>query len=326
MTVEKYLQDSINDVSLRRVDEEEREDIMTHRDELKELLQASLALDTDKPFILSGSYARSTILKPKTAGDKFDIDLFMIANPYQYNGENLDTLYKEVFSLLKNSVGTIEITHVEKQRRSVKVEFGSDFHIDVAPAVTVGSQYAVYDTRLEQPLKSNPEIHQELITRKNATTAAGKTRRFIPLVRLLKAWKRNNFPEFKSFHLEMITLKAIPDNSITSFSQGAGLFFENVLSVLEEPLLDPANEENLIDIYLDEKQLRHGLVSVLKKNIALAELAIEAEENGEQEEALELWTQVLTKKAPEPARSSINIGTPAKAYGQYSANRTDNNR
>ena len=317
MSIEQFLQEFINSVSLRLNDTEERDDIVDHREALKELLREHIDIED---FILSGSYKRNTIIKPSKPGHKFDIDLFMIADSTSYKEENLADLYDETFKLLDDSIGEIGITHVEKQNRSVKVEFGSDFHIDVAPAVVHNSQYAVYDRDAQQPLVSNPEKHQELVTDKNAITADNSTSRFVPLVRLLKAWKRNNFSDLKSFHLELLAVNAVPDQPITSFSQGAGWFFENVLTVLADPLLDPANEENVIDQYLDEKGLRQDLNDVLEKNISLVQLAVEAEQNNE-EEAIALWKKILGPKSDDPSKqASYRVGIPARPYGGKNPN------
>jgi hypothetical protein len=93
-----------------------------------------------------------------------------------------------------------------------------------------------------------------------------------------------------------------------------------VLTVLADPLLDPANEENVIDQYLDEKGLRQDLIDVLEKNISLVQLAVEAEQNNE-EEAIALWKKILGPKSDDPSKqASYRVGIPARPYGGKNPN------
>ena len=67
-----------------------------------------------------------------------------------------------------------------------------------------------------------------------------------------------------SFHLELLAVEILGVEPIESFSVGLAKFFSEAEDYLQEAcLIDPANSENLIDVYLDEDGVRDDFLELL---------------------------------------------------------------
>ena len=198
---------------------------------------------------------------------------------------------------VKANYPELSITRLnEEQARSVGVEFGSNFQIDIVPSIQIEKDklYKIFDKRSREAVRSNPKLHGKRLTDANERTGSGTVQRLVPIVKLLKAWKREKCDYVKSFHLEILAVEILGNREISSFSEGIARFFANVESYLQSACLaDPANPQNIIDEYLDRDNTRTDLLSLVAQERTNAGTARSFEDDGEVEKAIQEWGKIF---------------------------------
>lgn len=287
---------------------------------LREKLREKLSFEDD---FLTGSYARSTMIRPKD-GEKFDVDFFLAFNKEDYGESELADLLKTVKTALDEIKS--EDSDIEKiddtQRRSIGVIYKDNFQIDVVPAIQIEKDklYKIFDKRTQAAVNSNPKLHGKNLTAANDATASNSTKRLVPIVKVLKSWRRAKCDYVKSFHIELLAVETLKGEEITSYSAGLARFFDNVN--VQSSLTDPANAENIIDAYLDEDGTRNNLESLIASEKKIADKAIELEKNGDDEGAVAEWKKIFEKNHDESKGGGFStngptiIRNPSKQWAQ----------
>lgn len=196
----------------------------------------------------SGSYAKHTAINIK-----FDLDLVLPFNKKSFSSleEMFDSVYEFLNDKYKNEA------YIRKQKVSIGIEFFADddgdiITIDVVPGRELNEDQYTSDKNLNLYINSTyGELNAKsyLQTNINAQIEHIKNRNEErKIIRLLKGWKVNNNESYKSFFLELITLKAFDTTSIS------GNLWEKLKSVLEYirdnvnkdgfTLIDPGNTGN----------------------------------------------------------------------------------
>lgn len=249
--------------------------------EIKEALEKEYGSNLYAPFN-SGSYAKNTAINTK-----FDFDL---VSPFKRNafGSNgtLKEMYESVYNFLYEKYkGDAE---VRKQKVSIGLEFYTDsdvdkIKIDIVPGRELNQDQYKDDENLNlfvydkygnfaadsERIKTNVQSQIS-----NIKDRANKEKDSIrKTIRLLKVWKntKNNYPT-KSFFLELVTIKAFDNNTIT------GNLWDNLKAVLEYirdnvtsdgfTLKDPGNSSNdLADTLTDneKQQLANDMKNMLDR-------------------------------------------------------------
>ncbi len=221
------------------------------RDEIKEALEEKYGVNLYAPFN-SGSFAKNTAVNTK-----FDFDLMA---PFKRNAFNtLEKMFTDVHDFLyeryKNEAS------IRKQKVSIGLEFypdsvGDIVKVDVVPGRELNLDQYKEDNKLNlyvyskfgniekgsERLQSN--IKAQIANIKDRATSEKDSIRKI--IRLLKVWKINNNKTPKSFFLELITIKAFDNSTIT------GDIWTKLKTVLEYirdnvktvSLPDPGNSNN----------------------------------------------------------------------------------
>ena len=223
MSTEKFLSCLVSEISLDYGDTVHKSIQKIHA-RIRSELRRRLDLVDD---FLTGSYARRTMLKPKH-GEKFDLDFFIVFHR-SFGDRNLEALRLLTIQALQEiktecpDLGITEI--VEDQRRSVGVRFNGRFQIDVVPAVEIQKDvlYKIFDRRTYEAVESNPKLHGKLLSQANQRSESGSIRRLVPIAKLLKAWKRDAFPQMKSFHTELLAIALLGGSQIEYFDWACGI-------------------------------------------------------------------------------------------------------
>ncbi len=291
MTTEEYFKQLAS--SLELTDEEcelVADRHKTLRDKLDELL------DLEEHF-LTGSYKRKTLIRPKDSNELFDVDFFLAFSNDEYGDKDLPELKGMVEAALQEiKEDDPLIEDIREQNRSVGVIYIDNFQIDAVPAIQVEKDvlYKIYDKTSGQAVMSNPKLHGERLTQANEASESGGVPRLVPIVKILKSWKRDRCTYLKSFHLEMLVVEILGGNEIPSYSQGIADFFSKSSDYLGEPCLkDPANKDNMIDEYLDEGNERRRLLKAIARESMIAKHALELEDEGKDEDALDEWQRIF---------------------------------
>lgn len=300
MTTTEYFDDLLSEISLKLGDDE-RNLIEEKQNALREKLREKLSLQDD---FLTGSYKRHTIIKPKDDNEKFDVDLFVAFDKENYGESELSDLRQEVIDALhevESEDTEFGITAINKdQRRSIGVEFGNNFQIDVVPAVQIEKDvlYKIFDRRTLDAVKSNPKLHGKLLSEANEETGG----LLVPLIKILKTWKREKCDYIKSFHIELMAVKIFTGTTIESIPKGLLTFFESAGDYFSKACLkDPANNEMLIDEYLDKDGTREQACTLIETEKVVAKAATDAGENGD--DAVKEWEKVFTDSEAETAKA-----------------------
>ncbi len=290
MTINEYFDQLLERVNLK-IDDEGREMIEKKQNALREALRAKLSLKDD---FLTGSYRRHTIIKPKDGG-KFDVDIFVAFDKEEYGEKELAelrTLVANALQKIKEENSELGISNVnDTQRRSVCVEFGNNFRIDVVPAIEIekDKMYKIFDRRTLKAVKSNPKLHASLLSEANDRTGG----KLVPIIKILKGWKRVKCDYVKSFHIEMLAREILGGGEIKSYAEGVAKFFKDAGAKLQKASLkDPANNEHYIDAYLDDDGKRQEILGLVAVEAETATRAMEIAESGKGDPVKE-WQQVF---------------------------------
>jgi len=251
------------------------------KNEVKEALEEKYGSNLYSSFN-SGSYAKNTAINTK-----FDFDL---VSPFKRNafGSNgtLKEMYENVYDFLYEKYKNV--AEVKKQKVSIGLEFyadsdGDKIKIDVVPGRELNQDQYKDDENLNlyvyykygnidagsERIKTNVQSQIS-----NIKDRADKEKDSIrKIIRLLKVWKNTkyNYPT-KSFFLELITIKAFDNSTIT------GNLWDKLKAVMEYikdnvtndgfTLKDPGNSSNdLADTLTDgeKQQLANDMKNMLDR-------------------------------------------------------------
>jgi len=305
MTTEEFFKELASKLELTK---NESDQISRKHNILREKLREKLQVEDD---FLTGSYARNTMIRPKS-DDKFDVDFFLAFSKKDYGESELPDL----LNIVKNALEQIKdddrnIKEILEQKRSIGVVYNSNFQIDVVPAVQIekDKRYKIFDKNTLQAVESNPKLHGSNLTSANETTESGAVKRLVPIVKLLKSWKRDKCDYVKSFHLEILAVEILGGEEISSYSRGLTKFFTNAAQNLQSAgMKDPANEENIIDKYLDDDGKRDELLNLIADEKKVTEKAIEFENKGENDNAVNEWKKIFESGDDEKIARAIKSG------------------
>ncbi len=321
MTTEEFFKNLATKLELTK---NEKDKISRKHNILRDKLREKLPVEDD---FLTGSYSRDTMIRPN-GDDKFDVDFFLVFSKKDYGESDLSELLKIVKTALDEvKSDDIDIEKIDdKQRRSIGVIYKENFQIDVVPAIQIekDERYKIFDKNTLQAIESNPKLHGSNLTSANETSDSGGVKRLVPIVKLLKSWKREKCDYVKSFHLEILAVEILGDEEISSYSQGLVKFFTNAAQNLQSAgMKDPANENNIIDEYLDSDGTRTKLLGLINEENKIVENAVKLENEGKDDEAVKEWKKIFIKHNGDknggyifqPSKPTI-ISNPSKQWAQ----------
>lgn len=228
------------------------DDLMTKykkkREEVKEALDKKYNSKKETSPINSGSYAKHTAINTK-----FDIDICI---PFKRDSfDTLEEMANDVYDYFENEYEDDELDYVREQRVSTGLNFiidGDDIDMDIVPGRAIkGEIYSdtfnlklyvrAKDGKPATETKTNIKKHIDLISGKNAER---------DIIRLLKRWKHSHNKKYKSFFIELITIKAF-ENKKDNIPNGIWEKLKMVMEFIKDnvetiSLKDPANSNNIV--------------------------------------------------------------------------------
>jgi hypothetical protein len=177
-------------------------------------------------FYYSGSYAKGTAINLK-----YDLDLCIYFRRDAFS--TLKEMYYDVYNALRQNY------IVNLQTVSMGLVSGNE-SIDIVPARKIddSTDYAnLYDNDHNGQIQTNIPKHKEYISISEAR----------PIIKLMKVWKFQHSIHFKSFGLELLTIRALENFNDPDYGnrvlQVLRFFRDNAKSIR---LIDPANSNNII--------------------------------------------------------------------------------
>jgi len=239
---------------------------------------------------LTGSYSRSTIIAPLA---KADVDIFITLDSKYFHhykdGQNggqaglLDLIKR---ALKKTYPSTPDIS---RNGQAVTIQF-SDFIVDVVPGFSrQGGGYLIPNSINNSWISTDPKKHVEIVTNANIVHDGD----FVPLVKMIKAWNRNNNKYFGSFHLEVLALDIFNNVKISDFSSGVRYFFDKGKDLISKKNLDPAGYGGDVGSYINT---REKIDEAVRRFELAHERAIKAEDyarRGYTKEAVDMWIKIF---------------------------------
>jgi hypothetical protein len=262
---------------------------------------------------LSGSYARSTSIRPRTSADgeeRPDVDIIVVTN--FTTTDHPDDVLEEVCLALEDGGEGYEIERINK--RSVRVEtWQAD--MDIVPVVQTSNGYMIPDRDNGTWKFTNPPVHTSWGARQNQVFDG----RFKPLVKLFKWWRRVN-PSGrrpKGFVLEVLVSLHAPATEVHYGEAFAQLLVDiyNAYATLpsnnQKPFIaDPADQLNDILGKVTIAQWK----DFIEKVRVYANIARRAQDAEDMEEATRLWRRVFGDRF----KATANIAK-AASYGGFAA-------
>lgn len=260
---------------------------------------------------LAGSYARATAIRPRITPDgheRPDVDIIVETN-FSTSDDPDDVLF-ELRDALANA---FEIERVNK--RSVRVLM-SNAEIDVVPVVASGISYQLPDRDLGSWKQTNPPGHTTWSGQQNIQFSG----RFKPLVKLLKAWRRQNKTgkRPKGFVLEVLVSRHAPVSE-THYGEAFAQMLQNIYDAYGA-LADLNSKPTIEDPSLPGNDILSKVSLTDWKNFlervhVHAGHARRAQETTDMAEATRLWRILFGQrfKETQSAASAASFGSVIKA-------------
>lgn len=271
MNKEEYLQKVLKTHKMSHVNELLKK-YMKKRQEIKECLEQEYGKSIYNPMN-SGSYAKHTAINIK-----FDLDIVI---PFKRNSfATLEEMFENIYNFLSETYS--DVATVRKQKVSIGIIFDEDkdgdvINIDVVPGREFNDNQYIEDKKLNLYVNSEyGQIQKSKYIQTNIQAQIdhikGKNNER-SIIRLLKIWKNSNNEPYKSFFLELITIRAFNKKNIT------GNLWEKLRSVIEYirdnvandgfTLKDPGNSSNNVADTLKswEKETLKNKMELMISNI-----------------------------------------------------------
>lgn len=225
------------------------------RNEIKEKIEKHYTNKIYTPMN-SGSFAKHTAINVK-----FDWDLVV---PFKRNSfDSLETMFNNVYDFLYETYKND--AYVRKQKVSIGLEFYSDkdgdiINVDVVCGRELNQDQYNSDNKLNLFVNSKYGIIKEktyLLTNiKAQIDHINLKNNERQIIRLLKIWKKHNNESYKSFFLELFTIKAFEKNTIEGNLwdrlKSVMEYIENNVTTKGFTLKDPGNSSNNLMDTLEE--------------------------------------------------------------------------
>lgn len=262
------------------------------------------SLSVQKAF-LTGSYARSTIIRPPN-----DIDLFVVLD-YSRHGDDFynshdgaEEALRVFHYYLKNCYPD---TPARKDHPAVHLDFAT-YGFDVVPAFPRrGGGYVIPNRHASGWVATDPTQHATVTTAMNSQTS----NYFVPLVKMFKSWSRSHYEKLSGFHLEMAMVRAWPRATSSllvpmstpgpvkyaGVQLAAAALFPALSSWLRYYTPDPAGLSGNIDTYLraDDRALTRQRLDSAAND---AQIALRHERREDHFSAINKWRDIFGDPFP----------------------------
>jgi hypothetical protein len=247
-------------------------------------------------IIKVGSYSRGTSIRHTS-----DVDLMLVLERDEVRkGEHFKTSTTVLDNVRAQLSDRYFQTNVRRDKQAVVVQFRSNqYPVDIVPAVYYRhgghSSYPIYVIPDGEGgwLETSPPAHNKFI--KDADEKSkGKLKR---AAKLIKYWRYCREPRIplNSFHLDLL----LASENICAGPKSYALCFNNALATLAirkcQPLDDPVGISGFIEA-ANTEAMREKVQNAVLTSAQRAYKAIEAERNGDLDEAVRLWEIVFNHK------------------------------
>jgi hypothetical protein len=255
-----------------------------------------LFIDT-KP---QGSFRQGTIIKPSQENQDFDVDLLFELKvveewtPADYL-ENLSGEFKAV-DRYKDKIDT------RGKNRCVTIDYESDFHIDIVPAIKTGTGYMIMNKKNDRFEPTDGDGYAIWFEGKNTITGKDHLSSIVRLVKYIRDSKN-------VFEAKSILLTTLLGNQVDSFDNAYNQYsdlptaFLTIIDRLDQYLLQNPSMPSINNPVLPEENFnRHWDQKKYERfRTKIHEIGIQAKdayEDEDPEESLEKWRKIFGDEFP----------------------------
>lgn len=269
-------------------------------------------------ILLSGSYRRSTAIRPRERDgkvDRPDVDVIVLVDLAL--SDDPAALIELLYEVLDDEYDT-----VRKQQRSVRVETSAAV-VDVVPIIAPdGENGTLYiaDRKLEEWLETNPPRHTTWTEEVNDATDG----RFKPLVKMCKWWRRErptSSKKPKGFVVECI----VSENMDRSEQHYGELFVGTLESIVNKYATYAVLEAvpHIDDPGVPGNSVTAGMTgaafkSFYEKTETHAKVGRDALEEEDGEKATKLWRRIFGDRFPKIENASKGLTAATASVGSVS--------
>jgi Second Messenger Oligonucleotide or Dinucleotide Synthetase domain len=260
--------------------------VSTRQQNVREVVAAEL---TVLESFLTGSYRRSTMIAPLNDAD---IDVFVVLHSSYFKQFGQSALLDRVKATLKKKY--TRTPKISRNGQAVTITF-SDFLVDVVPAFCrKGGGFLIPDSINARWISTDPKNHVELW----ATANSIHNGNLVPLIKMLKAWNRQNASLLRSFHMEAMILKILTNVEIVDFSSGARFVFDKARQTVRYATYDPSGYGGNLADYLDTQKKIDDVVTRLEIAYEHAVDADSLERQGKISSSIDKWRLIFGNYFP----------------------------
>lgn len=259
----------------------QQQTVSTRQQNVRDAVTADLTvLDT----FLTGSYRRSTMIAPLKDAD---IDVIVVLDASYFKQDGQSWLLDQVKTTLKKTYPTTP--KISRNGQAVTITF-TDFTVDVVPAFNrKGGGFLIADSVNARWIATDPKKHVELWSTAN-TSHNGD---LVPLIKMIKAWNRQNGALLRSFHLEATILGILNNVTINDFASGSRFVFDKARQTVKSATYDPSGYGGNLADYLNTQQKIIDVVSRLETAYSRAVDAENLEKQGKTYLAVDKWRLIF---------------------------------
>lgn len=253
--------------------------------------------ESSQPSFLTGSYKRNTLIRPID-----DVDLYVVVH-YGLHAKNQPPI--KVMRLIAAALKTrySDSTSIRVDTPCIVVKFFS-YKFEVVPAVFYSDDPERYmiPKNAREWTDCFPKLPDKWLTSSNQANNG----MFVPTIKILKQWNRNNNVGLESFHLELLTERVF--NTVTTINDYPQAVFEWMWYVRQwlnennSPFVpEPVNLYPFVDNYLYSR--RPKLFYVRKKleiGLKRSDRAYNFYLSGKEKRAQGIWHSMFGNMFPSP--------------------------
>lgn len=155
-----------------------------------------------------GSYRQGTITKPLTGNAEFDVDLLITLYVFD-NWEAKDYLY-QLHKEFNSTATYNNLVDRKGKSRCVTIDYASDFHIDLVPAVIKNGGYKIMNKNSNKFEDTDGEGYAQWFEKKNSITTSKYLIKTVRLVKYLRDYK-------KTFSIKSVLLTTLLGMQVYDF-------------------------------------------------------------------------------------------------------------
>ncbi len=265
--------------------------VSTRQQNIRQVLDSGLTV-TDS--FLTGSYSRSTLIAPLAEAD---IDIFVVLDSqyfHNYNNQNggpaglLDLVKR---TLRKTYTRTPDIS---RNGQAVTIRF-DDFMVDIVPSFNrQGGGYLIPNSLTQSWISTDPKKHAQILSDMNSS----HNNDLVPLIKMIKAWNKNNGTYFLSFHLEVLSFIIFNKVTISDYPSGMRFYFDKARDLVTKQNPDPAGYGGDVGYYLNTADKIKDAVGKLQLAYEWALKAEAYASQGNIQGSFEMWNKVFGNYFP----------------------------